>query len=129
MTTWVISSGRDEAPMPFRLTDGTWLLAAQTLGVRESSTDGQLWLTTLQSVYRWQASEEDASWLVRWEYDRDAGHYPAAHVHVNATGRVAIEDVIEFLITEQGLEPISDNWNEVLVEARAHFRRIQGRRR
>jgi hypothetical protein len=36
-------------PVPMELTNGTWLLAAQTLGVRESRRDGNLWLTTLQA--------------------------------------------------------------------------------
>jgi hypothetical protein len=72
-------------PVPVRLTNRGWLLAAQTLGVRASRRDGQLWLTTLRSTYTWQASDDDRSWLVRWEYERDGvGLYPASHLHVNA---------------------------------------------
>ena len=143
--TWVVGSFSGLTPVPVRLTNRGWLLAAQTLGIRESRRDGQLWLTTLKSTYGWQTTDADASWLVRWEYERDgAGLYPASHIHVNAepdeyegekyfpklhlpSGRVAIEDVLEFLVTEQGVIPVSDNWPEVLSESRQLFRAIQGR--
>jgi hypothetical protein len=123
--TWALGSFSGLKPVPVRLTSRGWLLAAQTLGIRESRRDGQFWLTTLRSVYSWQVTDDDASWLVRWEYDRDgAGPYPSSHIHVNAepvdyegekyfpklhlpSGRVAIEDVLEFLVTEQGVIPHS----------------------
>jgi hypothetical protein len=146
---WTISDFDAYAqPVPFQLTDRTWLFAAQVLGVRESRRDGNLWLTTLAATYQWQALEDDGSWLVRWEYEREpSGSYPRSHVHVNATpasyeegrkdfhklhlptGRIAIENIVSFLIREQELPPVSDRWDEVLDEAEGIFARIQGRER
>jgi hypothetical protein len=141
---WVISRATDLGePLPLSLNGSTtWLLAEQRLGVGQSSSDGQLWLTTLQYRYRWQADEDDGTWLVRWDYRR--GHAP--HVHVNSvpqgwaagrhfhklhmpTRRVAIEDVVRFLILEEIVEPRSPNWEETLEVAAAIFDRIQHRAR
>jgi hypothetical protein len=38
------------------------------------------------------------------------------------TGRVAVEDVIRFVITEFGVEPLRADWDRVLADARATFR-------
>jgi hypothetical protein len=147
--TWILSAVDDEnREVAFELNDGTWLFAAQTLGVRESerAPAGQLWLTTLKYKYRWQADESDASWIIRWEYARTPrrANEPRAHLHVNAqppafqqnekafhrlhipAGRVGIEDVASFLLHDQGVRASSPNADEVIEEARATFRRILG---
>lgn len=140
---WVVAALDGPSPRPIELTDGSWLLLEQRLGLREKS--GDLWLTTLSYRYRWQADSDDGSWLIRWEYKREgAGAYPAAHLHVNAsperyahekhfgklhlpTSRVPLEGVVRFLITEIGVEPISENWHETLTEAERVFNDIQRR--
>jgi hypothetical protein len=144
---WTVSAfDSDGVPVPFELTDRTWLFAAQVLGVRESRRDGNLWLATLSATYQWQAGEDDGSWLVRWDYEREPPHgYPRSHIHVNAspggypagrkdfhklhlpTGRVAIEDVVSFLIREQEAASVSPLWEAVLEEAAEIFATIQGR--
>jgi hypothetical protein len=116
--------------------------------VRRSEADGNLWLTTLSYTYQWQATEDDGSWFVRWEYERESrGPYPRSHVHVNAapagyaatdkhfaklhlpSGRVAIEHVVDFLVREHGVPTISKRWAEVLEEASRIFAQIQARGR
>jgi hypothetical protein len=144
--TWEVGAfSPTHLPTAVRLSVGTHLFAMMELGVRENA--GQFWLTTLASVYRWQATSDGASWIVRWEYERDPiGTKPPAHLHVNATparypearrdfpklhlptGRVAIEDVIAFLLDEQGLPETSPNARAVLAEGRAIFRAIQRER-
>jgi Family of unknown function (DUF6516) len=126
-------------PLPVRLNDGGWLLAEQRVGVRESRTDGQLWLATLRYRYQWQVEEDDGTWLVRWDYLRDTG---PPHIHVRGGGlesdpnfhklhipsrRVALEDVIRFLIDENRAMPLSDHWSEVLDAATVIFESIQRR--
>ena len=46
-------------------------MAGQTLGIRESSRDGRLYLTTLKAAYQWQADEDDGTWLVVMNFDKD----------------------------------------------------------
>ena len=38
------------------------------------------------------------------------------------TGRIAVEDVIRFLIEDFGVIPAKENWDEVLDEGREQFR-------
>jgi hypothetical protein len=149
---WVVSAFDGVVPAPFELEDGTWLFAAQTLAVRESHTDGQLWLTTLSYTYQWQSSRDDGSWIARWCYGRETPSgttKPAAdraHLHVNGVpsdyaqdakhfpklhlpaGRIGIEDLAAFLVREHGVPARSENWEEVLEEARQIFANIQARR-
>lgn len=144
---WIVSAFDGVRPRAFELNDGSWLFAAQTLGVRESSREpGTHWLTTLNYTYRWQGDEDNGSWIVRWCYAREknGSELPPserAHVHVNATpngytgphfpdlhlpsGRVAIEDVAAYLISDEiGCPTHSDRADEVVEEAREIFAKI-----
>jgi hypothetical protein len=40
-----------------------------------------------------------------------------------ATGRVLLEDVVQFCIEELGAKPQHSNWQEVLEDNRAEYRR------
>jgi hypothetical protein len=86
-------------------------------------------------AYRFQVDESIASWLIRWEYLREAPRvdysYPRAHIHVNATfadgmsagglhipsRRVPLELVARHLIAEWGVQPKHDDWQTVLEES------------
>jgi hypothetical protein len=59
--------------------------------------------------------------------DAYAGGKPFPKVHL-PTGRLGIEDVIEFLIRDGGVEPVSDEWETTLREAREIFDGILARR-
>jgi hypothetical protein len=130
---------RGTAPVSFVL-HGTAvrLLAVQTLRVVEEHCE------TLTYQYRLSAGEEKDSWLMRWEYFRQAPTadypYPLAHVHVNAellpagvdarltklhipTRRVPIELVIWHAIAEWGAEPKRDDWRELLEGSLEEFER------
>jgi hypothetical protein len=138
---WLLSKFDDRGqPLPIALNGGAWLLAEHRIGVRESSQDQQLWLTTLRYRYQWQADEDDGTWLVRWDYRRDGGP-PHIHLHGDPaswgrgsfhklhvpTRRVAIEDVVRFLLVEGAAKPLSHYWQETLDAATEIFERIQRR--
>lgn len=89
--------------------------------------------------YRLQSSAEADSWLLRWEYFRDAPRrdyrYPLAHLHVNGafaagepinalhipTSRVPLESVVWHAVAEWGVTPRSDDWRGLLDESVAGF--------
>ena len=50
-----------------------------------------------------------------------AGRAEIQRAHIS-TGRVAVEDVIRFVIMEFGVEPLRPDWGRVLAEARTAFR-------
>lgn len=135
-STWTLSTADDG---PFELSDGSWLYAGQTLGVRRSKRDGNLWLTTLRYKYRWQVSAEDDSWIIRWDYVKEprAVDHARAHVHINAhpehyhatrtefhqlhipAGRLGIEDIASFLLSSDlDMPPVSEDWEDVIADAR-----------
>lgn len=90
--------------------------------------------------YRLQASESKLSWLIRWEYTREAPKpdypYPLAHVHVNGafasgdatlpklhvpTRPVPLELVLWHLIVEWGVKPKRDDWQRILEDSMEGF--------
>lgn len=136
-------SGRGPAPM--LLANGHYLYLFHRLGLRRP----ERYLTTLEYVYRYQASERDDSWIFRYEYQREPQppyEYPLSHVHLNATPasyggakpfdhlhlpageRVTIESVARHLVEEHGVGPISPNWRETLASSEAAWKEIQRKR-
>jgi hypothetical protein len=95
-------------------------------------------------AYRLQTDESAASWLIRWEYQRESPRsdypYARAHVHVRGTfpdgkeadrlhiptRRVPLELVLWHLIAEWGVKPKQQNWRQQLE---ASIDDIDGRRR
>jgi hypothetical protein len=133
------------APEPIRLQNDRYLYLHQLLGLRRREG----YLTTLEYSYRYQATESPDSWIWRYEYLREPPApypYPRCHLHVNArpgsyTGdkafpdlhlpvgeRVTIEAIVRHLVAEQGVQPISPQWETVLAEAEESFAEIQRRR-
>jgi hypothetical protein len=127
------------------LTKGAFLFLYNLLGLRRE----QPILATLEYRYVYRAGVDDKSWILRYAYLREPpDRYPYArqHLHVHAvpssytgaepfpglhlpTGRrVAIELLCRHLIAEHGIQPISDDWEETVGAAEAHFRDIQQRR-
>lgn len=143
-TEWIVIAGDGLVGKPVELNDGTWLLVEHRLGIREKG--GSFWLTTLSYGYRWQANEDDGSWIVAWDYERERREPPMFHLHVRCapgfypsdrrdfsklhlpSGRVILEDVIRFLVMEQEVPTVSDNWHDTLAEAEEIFRAIQAGR-
>lgn len=88
-------------------------------------------------AYRLQAGKSAASWLIRWEYQRESPRsdypYARAHVHVRGafpdgkpadrlhipTRRVPLELVLWHLIADWGVKPKRDDWQQQL-EASIH---------
>jgi hypothetical protein len=83
-------------------------------------------------AYRLQTGKSAASWLIRWEYQRESPRsdypYARAHVHVRGafpdgkpadrlhipTRRVPLEMVLWHLIAEWGVKPKRDDWQQLL---------------
>jgi hypothetical protein len=105
------------------------LLIAQTVNVADERCE------TLGYQYRLTEGEAKTGWLIRWDYFREPPRpdylYPLGHVHVNGsapatedlarlhipTRRVPLELVLWHLITEWGVSPKNDNWQQVLEES------------
>jgi hypothetical protein len=131
--------GQRPAPLSLR---GTRLKlgVAQSLDVRDGCR-------TMSYSYRLQQSDEDDSWLVRWEYAREPPdpeyRYPLAHAHVNATlrdiaaerhlaktlahlhlptERVPLETVVRHAIEERGVDARERDWRERLAASSAGWR-------
>lgn len=133
-----------KVPEPMRLANGSYLYAYQRLGLRRP----ERYLTTLEYHYVYQRTDDDDSWIFRYEYQREPGDkypYPLAHLHLNAvpegypgpkpfprlhmpTGRVTIEAVVRHLLDEHAVPALSPNWREMLSAAEGAFKEIQRRR-
>ena len=129
-----------------RLENGRYLYLYQHLGLRRE----ERYLTTLEYRYVYEETEDEDSWIFRYEYQREppGGYpYPLAHLHVNAspggyqagkpfprlhlpTGkRVTIEDVVRHLLDEHEVPAVSpDTWQDVLAGTTEAFDEIQRRR-
>ena len=107
------------------------------------------YLTTLEYRYVYQATPDDESWILRYEYVREppeAYPYAREHLHVNAapasytgaqpfpglhlpTGRrITIERLVRHLMSEHGIDPISPDCETAIADAEAHFRDVQKKR-
>jgi hypothetical protein len=144
--TWYVAhvaASKEPAPLP--LTNGHYLYLLNSLGVRRRDR----YIATLEYRYTYQATEDDDSWIFRYEYVREPKEpYPYAreHVHVNATPasyrgpesfpglhlptgrRITIERLVRHLIAEHGVTPISAEWEKTVSEAEEHFRDVQKKR-
>jgi hypothetical protein len=81
--TWYVAHVQDKLPAPLPLTNGHYLFLYNLLGLRRK----ERYLATLEYRYTYQATQEDSSWIFRYEYVReppDPYPYPKQHVHVNA---------------------------------------------
>lgn len=135
--------GKVPAPMP--LANGHYLYIIQRLGLRRP----ERYLTTLEYGYWYQAQSPEDSWIFRYEYQREPEppyRYPRCHVHINADpmtyqgskdfpklhlpagDRVTLESVLRHLIDEHDVPAISPNWESILDETEAAFRKIQHKR-
>jgi hypothetical protein len=80
--TWYIAHvGPDKLPKPLPLVNGHFLHLYQLLGLRRE----ERFLATLEYRYTYQRTEDDDSWIFRYEYMReppDRYPYSLSHVHV-----------------------------------------------
>ena len=115
----------------------------QVLGTIHDQEAKRYRLTTLKYWYRLQWTEKvDEPAFMRWEYDRHQrmDGPPRHHMHLAAeascpgagrlslgkmhlpTGRVTIEELIRYCITELGtVPPCGDSWPEILTESERAF--------
>ena len=127
-------------PIATRL-EPLFFFCSQVLGAVE--IERRFRLTTLAYAYRLQLGRgSDSRALIRWEFTPEKGRYPRFHLHADArvedralggpldldkvhvaTGRVLIEDVIRFLITELGHRPPCgmSKWEGLLGDSERRF--------
>jgi hypothetical protein len=143
--TWYVAHVCDKVPAPLPLVNGHYLFLYHLLGLRRK----ERYLTTLEYRYVYQRTCDDDSWIFRYEYVREPGAefpYSSEHLHVNATPlayggpapfpglhlptgrRITIERLVRHLIAEHEINPISEKWEEAVIEGEEHFRDIQRRR-
>lgn len=94
-------------------------------------------MSSLQYEYAIEVAETNQEIVAFHWSGRGNGEVPFAHMHLGhantvsdpfigpkahiPTGRVAIEDVIYFLIKELRIHPGTDDWQEILAEVRKPF--------
>jgi hypothetical protein len=96
-------------------------------------------LKTLTYSYRIADGPAREDWLFRWEYvsresEQGRGLHPRHHCHLPfdhgcltrkthiPTGWVLLEEVIRFLIHELDVDPLTEDWDEILQESEEQFR-------
>jgi len=91
--------------------------------------------TQEEAVVRFEYVSRDVDPLARWcrhhvQFHRDyrgaPGNLSLSKHHV-PTGWVTIEEVIRFLITDLGVPPLTDRWDEELRRSEEQFREWTGR--
>jgi hypothetical protein len=142
--TWYVAHCAAGEPAAMPLENGRYLFLFQLLGLRRP----EKYLTTLSYSYSYQATEDENSWTLRYDYVREPPpgyRYPRFHVHVSAsptsyrgprsfpdlhlpTGRVTIEELLRHLVREHAIGPISGAWETTLREAEEFFEEIQRKR-
>jgi hypothetical protein len=94
--------------------------------------------------YLYSIADSEMSDLVGFHYHPELNEDPVLYPHVHAyankddrylslglhrrhipSGRVALEDVVHWLIDELKVKPLRDDWESVLSEAKAHFKHNQ----
>ena len=122
------------------------------VGYRMRLDDAREYLMVDASAFSIFAADDDRSCLCRYDYERGKSQYPEAHLQVYGESaalaswagipqprqldrlhfpvggrryRPALEDVIEFLITEGLADPRDEGWKDVLRTEREKFQRIQ----
>lgn len=92
--------------------------------------------------YLYSVLDHDLNDLVGFHYHPELDQDPILHPHIHVyadgdkrysgfnlhrrhipSGRVALEDVIEWLIVELEVKPIRDDWQKVLHDTREKFKR------
>ncbi|WP_424189977.1 hypothetical protein ACOBQX_14380 [Actinokineospora sp. G85] len=130
-------------------------LAKLDISIRCRVDASRLYLAVEKSTMKLTALLDRAP-IIRWEYERDAHSKPTAHIHVHAHRgalshilsqcghenphgmeslhipvggarfRPSIEDVVEFLIDDCGLDG-KPNWQEAVRRGRADYRTFQAK--
>lgn len=134
--TLAFLQGYDVVPLPIETSEHGVLdlylwqsLAAVETGERGSEA---FRLETWAYAYRLHVGDEP---VIRWEYERrPPNRYPRHHVQIHGradvggasfdlkrlhtpTGWVTIEEVIRFLIADLGVDPLRENWQELLADS------------
>ena len=146
-------NGRETGGVPLFVRDVPLAWLRVTYSCRPDSTGKYL---AVDGSKFWIVSTKDRSPLIRFEYEYEARTTPHSHIHVHAergtlshlltrtrhgrahdmsalhlpTGgsrfRPDLEDVVQFLITECGVDSL-EGWQAAVDERRAEFRAIQAR--
>jgi hypothetical protein len=122
------------------------------VGYRLRLDEAGQYLAVAASFFSIFAADDDKTCLCRFDYERGKDEYPEAHLQVYGESgaltswagmpktrqldrlhfpvggrryRPALEDVVEFLITEGLADPRDEGWKDVLRTEREKFQRIQ----
>lgn len=132
----LITRYQDGQIKPLELKPRSWLHFLQTVSIQEDK------IIVQDYVYRYSLSfnpDDEDQWIFRYEYRLEPrDKYPHSHLHLNAdmgreslkhihfpTGRVSIEQIIAFLITEYEVQPKKTDWFDRLFASHREFQRLR----
>jgi len=128
----------------FRVTceDNSYLHTDINQEIEDPRTNGTGTVTT--KYYLYSVADADSKDLVGFHFHPDLTEDPILYPHIHAyakddkrflslelqrkhipSGRVALEDVIRWLISELNVKPRRKDWDEVLTKAKARFLEIR----
>jgi hypothetical protein len=125
-------------PAPLRSNHGLGLIVQQQYRIVEAEGDLGPWrISTAAYAYEITMADESRYLAHHWHPaarspittphlhlgGAGATDDPALHSAHIPTGRVALEEVIRMLIAELGVEPLRDDWHEVLYRNTVAFER------
>lgn len=113
------------------------MLLLATQDFKFERRDGREWrCPTL--AYTYTLYEGSRRELIAWHWRLSSSHGPHAHVRADVpdlggsirklhlpTGRVAFENIVEFLIRDLGVEPAQGDWEQRILDAESYFRRYR----
>jgi hypothetical protein len=141
---------------PLRLRNGKWLRLSQVLVLDETPNGMRMKVAEASYQYmltedgRLAGTPEAESWVFRYDYLRTReDDHPPGHLHVSGlpscpealegatydtlarihfpTDRISLEAVIRLLVTQFGVTPAVDAWDEILMESERCFAEIAHR--
>jgi hypothetical protein len=120
--------------------DNTYLYIDINQEIEDPKTTG----TVTTKYYLYSIADADGKDLVGFHFHPDLTEDPILYPHIHAyanqdprylslnlhrkhipSGRVALEDVIRWLISELKVKPLRKNWDDVLTKAKARFLEIR----
>ncbi len=139
---WSSGTPLESGPLRLKRNDGQSLFVDINQQVDNPSVTKSDTITT--KYYLYSILDEERRDLIGFHYhpelDDDPVSYPHIHVYADAderfsffdlhrrhipSGRVALEDVIEWLIAELDVIAIRKDWPEVLEGTREHFKEVR----
>lgn len=121
-------------PVRLRGRHDLWLIVSHGYRIVEATAGADRWRVT-SAAYAYELVDERERTLLAYHWHPfGASYVKTPHLHIGSavttgqfmkrhlpTGRVALEEVIRFVIRELDVEPLESSWEEILTETEAEF--------